>query len=117
MPNEERANQMLADPDAVRLAKLASREEQAVDFVHLDPRLEQGYCLAGTPMIWAVNRHASRRIRVTIRTDWIYQDRPYSEFTDHLVYDRSAIRIGCVFPGPSPTQRFDRTIHSAVFVS
>ena len=114
MPDQERADPPLADPDAVRLSRL-SEEGEARDFVALDPRIEQGYCLPGTPMIWAVNRHQSRRIRITIRTDWIYQDRPYSEFTDHLVYDRSAVRIGCTFPGPSQTQRFDREIHSAVF--
>lgn len=120
MKDGERQSQELTDSGAVRLAILAGSgrpDEEAAEFVELDPRIEQGYCVIGTPMVWLVNRHQSRRIRVTIRTCWIYQDRPYTEFTDHWVYDRSEIRIGCIFPGPSTTQRFDREIHSAVFTS
>lgn len=115
---QERHAQPSVHADETRLATLEGDEvvQSAVDFVRLDPRIEPGYCVAGTPMIWVVNRHPSRRIRVTIRTSWIYQDRPYAEFTDHLVHDRSDIRVGCVFPGPSTTQRFDREIRSAVFV-
>lgn len=90
--------------------------EDARDYVVLESRVEPGLCAPGSGYVFYKNRHTKRCIRVTIKTRWIYEGRQYSSYEDIFVRDRAEEGLGCVIPGPTG-QRFDREIHSAVFVN
>lgn len=84
------------------------------DYVRIVPRQIPHTCMMGTGVDYVVNSHPRETIRVTVRTRWIYNNRLYESYEDHLVGAGGESEIGCVIPGPT-MQRFDHDIVGAIF--
>ncbi|HYH99650.1 hypothetical protein [Hyalangium sp.] len=112
----KRGEQVEDNEESLSLLMGANADEDARDYVVLESRVVPNLCAFGSGYVFCKNRHAKRCIRVTIKTRWIYEGQQHSSYEDLFVRGRAEEGVGCVIPGPTG-QRFDREIHSAVFVN
>lgn len=68
----------------------------------------------GAKTLLLKNLSLDRKIGVTIKVEWIYQNKPHTSSKTYLLYPQQQIALGCPIPGPT-AQRFDYSIAAAWF--
>lgn len=64
-----------------------------------------------------VNKHASRRIRATIRTTWIYMGTKLEQVASYNLNPLQRENLGCDYwRGDFELQEFDRTVVAAIYL-
>jgi len=68
----------------------------------------------GAKSLHLKNLSSDKKIGVTIRIDWVYQNNPQTKSRPYILYPQQQIELGCPIPGPT-AQRFDYSIAAAWF--
>ena len=88
----------------------------ASDFVKITP--ERSGCGRYAFASWDMlsNSHTTKKIRVTVLTKWVYDNRPLKETNYYVLDPLSEINLGCDFwRGDFSLQEFDRKIVDAIY--
>ena len=107
---------MATDPENAGQAELEL--QPPTNFVSIRP--ERSGCGRYAFGSWdiLVNVHTTRRIRMSVRTEWNYHSTTLQSSEDYTLGPREEINLGCDFwrPDLEPLQEFERTITRAIYV-
>lgn len=68
----------------------------------------------GENFLYLKNQSSEKKIGVTIKIDWLYENKPQTTTNPYILYPQQQIVLGCPIPGPT-AQRFDYSLVAAWF--